>query len=204
VRLIVVRHGQTDHNRDSIALGRDDVPLNETGLCQARALAQRLAGEPIAAVYASPLQRAARTAEAVAERHGVAVVTDERLIEMDVGELDGLPYPEIRARYPGVIERWLSETGPEHPFPGGESLIQVADRAWDVAQALAATHRDDTVAVVTHNFVILCLLCRSLGLDLARFRRLRHEVAAISVIDFAGDRTTVVSTNERGHLADCG
>jgi broad specificity phosphatase PhoE len=204
VRLILVRHGQTNHNRDSIALGRDDVPLNGTGLKQAQSLAERLAGEKLAAVYASPLQRAARTAEAIAARHDLPVTIEPALIEMAVGELDGLPYPTIRERFPGVIERWLGETGPEHPFPGGESLVQVADRAWEAAQGIASAHSEDTVVAVTHNFVILCLLSRALGLDLAHFRRLKHDVAAISVIDFAGPRTSVVSLNDTCHLSACG
>lgn len=204
MRLIIVRHGQTDHNRDAIALGRNDVPLNDTGLRQAEALAQRLSGENIAAIYASPLQRAARTADAIAARHDIPVISEDELIEMDVGELDGLAYPDIRKRFPGVIERWLGETGPEHPFPGGESLAQVADRAWNVVQRMAAAHSQDTVVVVTHNFVILCLLTCALGLDLARFRRLKHEVAAISILDFSGERTTVLSVNDTCHLTGCG
>lgn len=204
MRLILVRHGQTNHNRDSIALGRDDVPLNDLGLRQAEALGEHLASETIAAVYASPLQRAARTAQAIASRHGIGVTTEGDLVEMEVGDLDGLPYPEIRERFPGVIERWLSESGPEHPFPGGESLVQVAERAWSAVQRLGGVHPQDTVVAVTHNFVILCLLTRALGLDLAKFRRLKHEVAAVSVIEFAGERTTVVSINDRCHLAGCG
>jgi probable phosphoglycerate mutase len=204
VRLILVRHGQTNHNRDSIALGRDDVPLNDLGLRQAEALGDYLATETIAAIYTSPLQRAARTAQAIASRHGIDVTTEDDLVEMEVGELDGLPYPQIRQRYPGVIERWLSESGPEHPFPGGESLVQVAERAWSAAQRLGAVHAQDTVVAVTHNFVILCLLTRALGLDLAKFRRLKHEVASVSVIEFAGERTTVVSINDRCHLVGCG
>lgn len=204
MRLILARHGQTNHNRDSIALGRDDVPLNETGLCQAAALAERLSSETIAAVYASPLQRAASTAAAIAERHGLGVTIEDDLVEMEVGELDGLPYPEIRERFPGLIERWLSESGPEYPFPGGESLVQVSERAWSVALSLSERHPDETVVAVTHNFVILCLLTRALGLELAKFRRLKHEVAAVSVVDFSGERATVVTINDRCHLDGCG
>jgi broad specificity phosphatase PhoE len=201
VRLVIVRHGQTNHNRDSIALGRDDVPLNETGLRQAEALAARLSTETIAAVYASPLQRAKDTAAAIAARHGLGVAIEEDFVEMEVGELDGLPYPEILERFPGVIERWLSESGPEHPFPGGESLAQVSERAWAAALRLESRHAGETVVAVTHNFVILCILARTLGLDLAKFRRLKHEVAAMSVVDISGERATVLTINDRCHLA---
>lgn len=180
------------------------MPLNQTGLRQAEALASRLSSEDLAAVYSSPLRRALGTAKAIAKPHELPVAIEEALIEMEVGELDGLPYPAIRERFPGVIERWLSEDGPEHPFPGGESLVQVADRVWSAVQRVVSAHPQDTVVAVTHNFVILCLLTRALGLELAHFRRLKHEVAAISIIEFTGDRTTVLSMNDRCHLADCG
>jgi broad specificity phosphatase PhoE len=201
MRLLLVRHGQTNHNRDSIALGRADVPLNDLGISQAKALGDRLSTTALAAVYSSPLSRALDTARAVAEPHSLSVTVHNALIEMEVGELDGLSYPAIRERYPQVIERWLSESGPEHPFPGGESLVQVADRAWEAIAGLAATHGDETVAAVTHNFVILCTLARALGLPLSQFRRLKHEVAAISVLDFSGESATVISMNDRCHLA---
>jgi phosphoserine phosphatase len=204
VRIILVRHGQTNHNRDSIALGRDDVPLNETGLAQAAALASRLSSERISAIYTSPLQRARHTAEAIAKPHALTVISEPALVEMDVGELDSLPYPTIRERFPGVIERWRSESGSEHPFPGGESLMQVAERAWPCLERLAEGQEQGSVVIVTHNFVLLSMLAKALGLPLAHFRRLKHEVAAISVLDITPERCAVISVNDTCHLTECG
>jgi probable phosphoglycerate mutase len=201
VRLFLVRHGETDSNRDGLALGRADVPLNETGRGQSRRLAEALAGEPIAALYASPLLRTMATADEIAARHGLPVRADERLMEMDVGELDGMAMSDVRSRYPGVLEKWLSAEGHLHAMPGGESLEDVSGRAWAFVESLREEHGEETVCAVTHNFVILSILSRALGLEGSAFRRIRHGVAAISVIDITGDRVQVTKVNDACHLA---
>ena len=204
MRLFLVRHGETEHNRRGIALGRADVPLNDTGRAQAESLARHLAGEPLAAVYSSPLQRAFDTAFAIAEPHGIEVTVEYDLIEMDVGEVDGLTFVAVREQYPGFIERWMSESGPEHPMPGGERLLDVADRAWLAISRLAELHHGQSVVAVSHNFVILTLLARALGMDLANFRRLRHGVAAVSILEVRPDGARVVSINDTCHLPPSG
>ncbi len=184
MRLYLVRHGETESNRRGLALGQDDVPLNERGLWQAKRVGRALAGEPLIAVYSSPLGRAQDTAAAIAEHHGLEVQVEEQLIEMDVGEVDGLTFAEVRSRYPELLEMWASEEGPARPMPGGERLVDVKERAWALVDDLAARHGDEAIAAVSHNFVILSLLARALGIELAQFRRLRHSVGAISVLDF--------------------
>ena len=198
--LYLVRHGQTESNRKGLALGRADVPLNELGRRQAELLRQALAKEKLTAVYSSPLQRTLDTARSIAAPHRLEVRLDERLIEMDIGEAEGLTFAEVRERHPGLLEGWMSEDGPKEPMPGGERLLDVQERAWAAVEALAAEHGDEAVAAVTHNFVILSLLTRALGLELSRFRRLRHVVAAISVVEFSAGGTTVLRMNDTCHL----
>jgi len=200
MRLFLVRHGETESNRRGLALGRDDVPLNERGLWQAERLGRALAPEPLAAVYSSPLRRTLDTARAVASPHGVDVQTEERLVEMDIGEADGLTFEEVRTRFPGLLEAWVSDKGPTQAMPGGERLLDVQERAWSAIADLAARHNEETVAAVTHNFVILTLLVRVLGLDLVQFRRLRHSVGAVSVLDTRPKRFTLVRLNDTCHL----
>jgi broad specificity phosphatase PhoE len=200
VRLFLVRHGETESNRLNLALGRDNVPLNERGLRQAERVAQALAREPLDAIYSSPLQRALDTARAVAAPHGFAAQIEQRLVEMDIGEADGLTLAEVGSRYPGLLEAWASEDGPNQAMPGGERLVDVQERAWAAVQDLAASHADETVAAVTHNFVILSLLVRVLGIRLAQFRRLRHSLAAVSVVDFLPARVLLVRLNDTCHL----
>jgi broad specificity phosphatase PhoE len=200
--LFLVRHGETESNRNSLALGRADVPLNSRGLAQAARLGNALADDPISAVYSSPLIRAQQTAATVASRRGLSVQVKPGLIEMDIGEADGLTFPQVRERFPGLLETWVSDAGPEHPMPGGERLTDVQRRAWECVQSLARIHSDDTICAVTHNFVILTILATALGIDLSCFRRLRHSVAAISVLDVGPSRIRIKRMNDTCHLHD--
>jgi broad specificity phosphatase PhoE len=199
-RLYLVRHGQTEHNRSGLALGRADVPLNDTGIAQAAAVGRALAGEEIAAVYASPLQRAVDTAAEVAARHELAVIVEDGLIEMDVGELEGLEYPVLREKHPEFLEKWLGTECATAVMPGGESLQAVRDRAWGAASRLVAAHEGQAIVLVTHNFVILSLLAEYLGVGLSNFRRLRHEVAAISRVEWVRGLPVVTALNDTCHL----
>ena len=202
--LFLVRHGETESNRQGLALGRADVPLNERGRWQAGRLAEALAGELLSTVYSSPLLRTLHTAEAIAEKHGLPVQIEPRLIEMDIGEADGMTFAEVRARFPGLLEAWVGPDGPERPMPGGERLLDVQRRAWKTVQHLASVHPEQSVCVVTHNFVILSILASALGVDLAHFRRLRHSVAAVSVLDIRADRARLQRLNDTCHLEDGG
>jgi broad specificity phosphatase PhoE len=200
VRLLLVRHGQTDANRDGLALGRLDVPLNETGHHQARALGAALAHEPVVAIYASPLTRTMQSAEAIAAHHIVGVTVEPGLIEMDVGEIDGVPFAKVRETHADFLAKWMSEEGPTHAMPGGESLTAVADRASLTLERIARHHENETVVAVTHNFVILTLLAKVMDVPLHGFRRLRHSVAAISELDMRPGRARVVRINDTCHL----
>lgn len=195
-----MRHGETDSNNAGIALGRADVPLNATGLAQVQRLATALACEPLRAVYTSPLQRTRQTAEAIADPHGLKPAIDDRLIEMDVGEMDGLALADVRQRYPEFVAGWLGPEGHLEPMPGGESLAQVKDRAWPAILDLALTHADETISVVTHNFVILSVLATALGMDLGGFRRLKQGLAAVSLVDVTRDHAQVLRMNDTCHL----
>ena len=204
MRLLLIRHGETEHNAGRLALGRADVPLNERGLAQAQALARHLHGRDalghIDAVYASPLQRAQSTASPLAEAFGLAIATEPELIEMDIGELEGISFPEVRERYPEFMRAWLSGDVADAGMPGGESLRQVQERAWAALQSIRKRHSEGTVAVVTHNFVILTLLCRALDIDLSRFRTLRHDLGAVSALDMTDARATAIVLNDTCHL----
>lgn len=206
MRLLLIRHGETESNAGRLALGQADVPLNDRGVAQAAALAARLSGESpyghIDAIYSSPLQRAQATAAPLSAALGLAVETLAGLIEMDIGELEGLSFPEVRERYPDFIHLWLSEALADAVMPGGESLAQVQERAWVAVESVRARHEGDTVACVTHNFVILTLLCRALEVPLARFRSLRHDLGAVSCLELGPERATVVSMNDGCHLPD--
>ena len=209
MRLLLIRHGETDHNVRQLALGRADVPLNERGRQQAAALAARLAahadrGERIDAVYSSPLRRCLETAAPLAEALDLSIQIEPRLIEMDIGLVEGKTFAQVRDEHAQFLRVWLSDAMADEPMPGGESMREVQERAWAAVEAIRDAHPEATVALVTHNFVLLTVLCRALDLPLARFRRLRHDLAAISLLDVTAERAVVVTMNDRCHLVDAG
>jgi broad specificity phosphatase PhoE len=202
MRLILVRHGETEHNRGQVTLGRADVPLTDRGRDQARAVAASFASPP-AAVYSSPLSRALDTARAIAGT-GAPPTVDDALIEMDIGEMEHLTGADLRERYPDFLRQWMSIDVATARMPGGETLLEVQDRAWGAVERMRERHGDADVVAVTHNFVILTLLCRALNLPLADFRRIRQALAAKTVIDVRDSSTTLLQLNDNAHLVAAG
>ena len=145
--VLLVRHGETDDNAAARFQGRRDTQLNELGREQSRALAQRLRGEGLRALYSSPLARARATAQIVGDALGLEPLLDDRLMEADAGAWPGLMIAEVTAALPEEWERWRN-ADPTFRFPGGES---VAEQAARVAAALADVARGPLPAlVVTH------------------------------------------------------
>lgn len=200
MKLILIRHAETTHNAGGFVQGRADIPLSDLGRRQAAALASSFVGQAIGAIYASPLSRARETADAVGKALGIPVAVEDDLQEMDIGEMEGLSSVEMRERFSAFLHTWAGPEGPTTPMPGGERLIDVQARAWRVIERLRRDHEGETVAVVSHNFVILSLTCQAIGLPLTSFRRLRHGVTGRTTIDFRADRTIILSQNVTCHL----
>ena len=148
-RLVLWRHGQTAWNAQGRAQGQHDVPLDETGIGQARTAAARLASLKPAAIVSSDLLRAADTAAELARLTGIEVRYDRRLREVHFGEREGLTMAESLARFPDVTRRWLRAE--DVRFPGGETYRETAQRFAAALTDLAARmEADDTVVVVAH------------------------------------------------------
>jgi len=204
VRLLLIRHAETGHNRDSRVQGQADIPLSDLGRRQVTALGQHLSEQAISAVVSSPLIRARVTAEAVATRHGLDVQLEPDLMEMNVGDMEGLSTTEMRERFPDFLAEWVTERGPSLEMPGGESLEQVQQRAWRIVERLRAAYRDETIALVSHNFVLSCLITRALEMPLSDFRRFRLSVCGVTTLRFREDRTVLVQLNDTCHLTNAG
>jgi broad specificity phosphatase PhoE len=162
--LYLVRHGRTDANASGLLLGRLDPPLDPVGQEQAAAVAgalaqpNRLGSEPTWRVVTSPLQRTRQTAEIIAVRLGVPVEVDERWIELDYGELDGMPLSDVPAE---LWSAWRRDPGFEPP--GGESLRTLRARVSAALAALADHCRDGGVVVVSHVSPIKAAVAWALG-----------------------------------------
>lgn len=169
-RLVLVRHGETDHNRAGRAQGHLDVPLNDRGLAQARAVAPVIAAFRPAWIVSSDLSRARVTAEVVGAACGLAVRTDPRLREFHVGtNRQDRTWAEYQAQFPAEAAA-MSATTESAPglVPGRESAEQVLER-WRpaLAQALAEVPRDGTGVVVAHGGVLRLGVADFLGLGVA-------------------------------------
>jgi broad specificity phosphatase PhoE len=207
MRLILIRHGETEHNRGRLTLGRFDAPLNERGRAQAQAVAASFLRAPDA-IYTSPLRRAADTAEAIASATGARVTIEPDLVEMDVGEMEHLPLGELRERYPDFLRLWRSAGAADARMPGaadarmpgGETLREVQDRAWGAVERMRADRAGGQVVAVSHNFVILTLICRALKLPLGEFRHVRQSLAARTILDVQESQCTLVQLNDNAHL----
>lgn len=199
MKLILVRHGQTESNRLGRIQGINSAPLTDVGREQADAAARALAADAPFALYCSPLLRAVQTAQAIGNSTDTQPVEVNDLVEMDVGEFEGLSGPQLRERFPDVMSTW-DEDPASAVMPGGESLYDVRDRAWPAVEALAERHDSGTVVAVTHNFTIHTIVCTALDMPLNNFRKLRIDLGAITRLEISGARTTLLSLNETWHL----
>ncbi len=200
MRLLLIRHGETDWNVETRVQGMTDIPLNATGVRQARQVAQALAGETLAAVFASPLQRALHTAQAIAQPHHLPVYTHSGLRELDQGDLEGMLAADIRLHPSGVSQQWAA--GNLHAVvPGGESMAQLQQRAWEAVADIRRQVGDGTVVVVSHNLTTKAIICSALDVPLIAYRRLRKENGSVTTLEFTGDHATLVRLNDVSHYA---
>lgn len=171
----------------------DGAPLTSAGEEQARALGERLAGEPLAAIYSSPRERARQTAAAVATPHGLAVQTAEALDEIDLGDWTGKRIADLEGA-PEFV-RWNEERDTAAP-PGGETMASAADRSEAFAREAAARHDGGTILLVSHADVIRALVCRVLGLTFATFWRFEIGPASVTRMLFGDWGGKLLSLNE--------
>ena len=155
-RLVLWRHGQTSWNLENRFQGKTDIPLDDTGIAQARRAARMLAGLRPTAIVASPLQRAAATARSLAGLTGLEIAFDPDLVERDGGEWEGLTGVEIRERYPAAHAVWQP--------PGGETSEQVAKRVSDaLSRAADRLPADGVLVVASHGAALRLGMAHLLG-----------------------------------------
>jgi broad specificity phosphatase PhoE len=202
-RIILARHGQTEWNIGAGTgerfRGRVDLPLDDTGLAQAHALAERLADQFIVAVYSSPLKRAMETARPTARQLGLPVQPLPGIIDINYGDWQGLSHAEVAKVYPDLYQRWL-EKPHRVKFPSGESLRQVRLRGMAALKEVAARHDDRAILLVAHQVVNKVLVCAMLGLDNSHFWRIRQDNGCINVFEHQDGIFTTVLINDTCHL----
>jgi broad specificity phosphatase PhoE len=203
MRVILVRHGQTDWNESGVFRGRLDVKLNQNGFRQAEIVGEALKDADVDAVYSSPLSRALDTATAIARHHGNAFETYEPVNDMNFGEWQGLKRLEVEARYPDLFQIWL--TAPHRvEIPNGETLSQVRRRLLTGLESLHSLYPEGTVVIVSHGLTNKVLLCAMLGLYNSHFWNVKQDNAAINIFKYTGQGSKVFLMNDTTHLRSIG
>lgn len=189
MKFLFVRHGETDWNVEKKIQGKTDIPLNETGVQQAKTLAAKLAGQHIKAVrvYTSPQQRAVKTAEIVAEALGVECLCKDGLKEMDLGLWEGKNWGDIRREYGEQYLYWNTHRR-YTKTPEGECYNDVLGRTLEALYEIMAQEKED-VLVVTHSAVLMALFCYIAGEPFEEEIMLnRHKLGNAEVAEMDGEK----------------
>lgn len=187
--LLLMRHGETEWNRQRRIMGDSDIPLSEAGRGQVLAAAGLCARLQVDRIVSSPMARAVETAAMIAEKTDISLTRDGRLQEIRFGRWQGSTYDEVAAD----PEYLAFAADPEHcRTAGGETITDVRTRA---LEAINASAGPGCTLVVTHGDVLRSLLCGYLGLPLAEYRRVRMDTAGLSGLRLSGGQAEVKFVN---------
>ena len=198
-RLVLVRHGVTAQTGPLLSGRLPGIDLSEKGAGQAEATAQRLAKLPVAAVFASPIERTTQTAERIAAPHGLDVQPLPGVIEADYGDWTGGKIADL-----AKTEEWkVVQVAPSRArFPNGESIREMQSRTIAALDELVAQHPHETVVVVGHADPIKSAIAHYTGMHLDLFQRVHVSPASVTVFDFHPFGVTMVKCNDTGGLDD--
>lgn len=193
----IIRHGETDYNKNGRFQGQLDIPLNDDGRRQSGLLSVRMGLLPLDVIYASDLMRAQETARIVAR--GRMVALEPRLREIHVGQVMGMNSEEIKRGFP---EFWAAQQqDPDRtPFPGGENAVELQVRAMEALTAMAARYPQGNVAVVTHGGVIKVIVAAVMEMPLAIRPKIVLDNCSLTVVEWSERGRRVRSLNDTGHL----
>jgi broad specificity phosphatase PhoE len=201
MRLLLIRHGEINFNRESRYCGITDVPINRTGIAQARQLKLLIANEKIDRIYCSPLRRAKETARIIfgqrpAHRQTRRIRIEPALAEINFGKLECLTVAEVRKKFPYFYQQWLTNLEEAKP-PGGESVAQCRKRIWQFICSLikGRDNHHKTIALVMHGGPIKILISKILNLGPNGFWRFHPEPASVTTIEYDSGRFCLVGRN---------
>ena len=196
-KLVLARHAVTAQTGPMLSGRTPGIDLSEDGRRQAEALAERLATLPVAAVYASPIERTTQTAQAVAARHGLQVEALAGVLEADYGEWTGQQLSDLaKTDLWKVVQRMPSRAA----FPGGESLAAMQARMIAAIDALVADHPGDLVVVVSHADPIKAAIAHYTGVHLDLFQRIVVSPASVTAFEFGPHGVAMLKCNDTGVL----
>jgi broad specificity phosphatase PhoE len=197
-RLLLARHGETDWNRQGLWQGERDIPLNDTGREQSRALARRLAAERIDALHASDLVRASESATIIGNEIGLTPVLSAHWREIRLGELAGVSNDSIRHQYPELVSATARAGTPL--APGAETYAEIEARLRAGFDAICQSHPGETVLVIGHGGTLKALIAMLIGLPPTAIEHLSlRGNTSLSELDFRHGRPQLTMLNDTRH-----
>lgn len=201
MRLILIRHGQTEWNADGRYQGQSNVALSDIGRTQAKFLAERFPVKHLDAIYASDLDRARETAECVGEKLGVLVRPEKAFRELSFGDWEGLTYQQITARWPEESHK-LFTAPDELEIPNGETFQALQKRALSKINELCKEHVDQTIGIFAHGAINKTILAGLMHIPLHYLWSLRQDNTAVNILQLDDGYVTVELINSTSHLGE--
>ena len=201
MELILIRHGETDFNKEGVFRGQKDVRLNATGIAMAEATAEALKDKVFEAIYSSPLKRALVTAKRIAAPHEMEVRTNFDFIDINYGVWQGLPESEVKEKWPRLYDKWLAKPG-SVKFLGGESTKKCWKRVISGLREIVFLHGTGTIVIVSHRIPIRMMTAYMLGKKRGDINEIRHDPCAISIFSVDEKRYVPEVLNDSSHLGE--
>jgi probable phosphoglycerate mutase len=198
-KVVLVRHAVTAQTGPLLSGRKPGIDLSDRGREQAGAVGRRLATLPVAAVYASPIERTMQTAEHIAAHHDLAVVPLVGVLEADYGDWTGGTIAEL-----AKTDLWKTvQRSPSRArFPNGESIAQMQVRMVSALEAIVPDHRGETVVVVSHADPIKSAIAHFSGMHLDQFQRLVVSPASVTVVELGPHGAALLTCNDTGDLRE--
>jgi len=208
IKLILIRHGESDGNVQGRFSGFKDVELTKKGIWQAERLAYRLKEVPVDSVYCSDLKRAHHTAEIIFRDRGIDIITSSNLREINFGIWEGYTFEEVKSKYGygDEFNLWLENVNEKINIPQGESLVDLNNRVMTELGKILKKHKkvnkNETIAIVCHGGTIRVILCNILNLELKCMWRIEQYPTALNIIDYYDYEGFISLLNDTSHLED--
>ena len=201
MKLVLVRHGETDWNKLGKFQGRQDIDLNARGISQAKETARAVVEWQHSTIYSSPLRRTMQVAQEIGQLSGMPIAQVPGFMELSLGDLEGVSGEEMRTGWPEVFAAW-NDNPATVSMPHGESLAQLEERAWNSLTELEGAHtEDEALIVVSHNFAIRVMIGKMLGIPLSNFHRMWLGLSSISTVEIDQRGRRLTSYNSTCHLS---
>jgi probable phosphomutase (TIGR03848 family) len=196
-RFLLIRHAAIDAHGRNLPGRTPGVHLNEKGRAQAQALARRMSGLPVVAIYSSPLERAVETAGPIAKLLGLEIATREDFLELAFGDWTG---HDIAGMAGDASFQRFNTFRSCTPAPGGEFMLQAQARMIVGLDALRARHPGQAVAVISHGDLIKAAVAHYAGIHLDLFQRIEISPASVSTVEIDDASVRIIAINDTGGI----